>query len=83
MKACLLVNIQGKNKAKYTWEFSAIISNDVGRAWVQREERKSAPRLWMDTGKPPGENVGLQGGVILEVNRNGFQFWHSLANFDY
>lgn len=37
----------------------------------------------MDTGKPPGENVGLQGGVILEVNRNGFQFWHSLASFDY
>ena len=31
MKACLLVNIQGKNKAKYTWQFSAIIRNDCLR----------------------------------------------------
>lgn len=44
---------------------------DCIRAWIRREERESAPRLWMDTAETPGGNAGLQGGV-LEVNRIGF-----------
>lgn len=46
---------------------------DCIRAYIQREERKSAPRPWMDIGKTPGKNAGFQGAVILKVDRTGLQ----------